>query len=257
MSRMSLASFALHPAALRPLADPPPRAPHGRARRREPVGEARRLQLRPRLRRQQDAQARVPRRGRARAGLRHARLDRRRAVEPHAPGRRRRRAPRARVRARAGALGRLAGRRLRPRRQHPALPPDGRRRAARTGRVRDRLQGELGAGARDVEAAGGKPYAIPAGASDHPLGGLGFAAGRRRWPRRRRARRVLRHRDRLLGDRLDAGRHGRGLRAQEGAAGDRHRRLGQARRDAARCCGSRANTARKIERRARADRRRR
>ncbi len=28
---------------------------------------------------------------------------------------------------------------------------------------------------RDVEAAGGKPYAIPAGASDHSLGGLGFA----------------------------------------------------------------------------------
>jgi 1-aminocyclopropane-1-carboxylate deaminase len=27
-----------------------------------------------------------------------------------------------------------------------------------------------------VEAAGGKPYAIPAGASDHPLGGLGFVA---------------------------------------------------------------------------------
>ena len=26
-----------------------------------------------------------------------------------------------------------------------------------------------------VEAAGGKPYAIPAGASDHPLGGHGFA----------------------------------------------------------------------------------
>ncbi|HET9438279.1 MAG TPA: 1-aminocyclopropane-1-carboxylate deaminase [Gaiellaceae bacterium] len=26
-----------------------------------------------------------------------------------------------------------------------------------------------------VEAVGGKPYAIPAGASDHPLGGLGFA----------------------------------------------------------------------------------
>jgi len=31
----------------------------------------------------------------------------------------------------------------------------------------------------DVEAAGGKPYAIPAGASDHPLGGLGYA----RWAR--------------------------------------------------------------------------
>jgi 1-aminocyclopropane-1-carboxylate deaminase len=27
----------------------------------------------------------------------------------------------------------------------------------------------------DVAAGGGKPYAIPAGASDHPLGGLGFA----------------------------------------------------------------------------------
>ena len=25
-----------------------------------------------------------------------------------------------------------------------------------------------------VEASGGKPYAIPAGASDHPLGGHGF-----------------------------------------------------------------------------------
>jgi 1-aminocyclopropane-1-carboxylate deaminase len=28
---------------------------------------------------------------------------------------------------------------------------------------------------RDIEATGGTPYAIPAGASDHPLGGLGFA----------------------------------------------------------------------------------
>ncbi|WP_030420007.1 1-aminocyclopropane-1-carboxylate deaminase [Streptomyces sp. SCSIO 75703] len=28
---------------------------------------------------------------------------------------------------------------------------------------------------REVEEGGGKPYAIPAGASDHPLGGLGFA----------------------------------------------------------------------------------
>jgi 1-aminocyclopropane-1-carboxylate deaminase len=28
---------------------------------------------------------------------------------------------------------------------------------------------------RSVEASGGTPYAIPAGASDHPLGGLGFA----------------------------------------------------------------------------------
>ncbi|MFI5262827.1 MAG: 1-aminocyclopropane-1-carboxylate deaminase [Candidatus Limnocylindrales bacterium] len=28
----------------------------------------------------------------------------------------------------------------------------------------------------EIEAAGGRPYAIPAGASDHPLGGLGFAS---------------------------------------------------------------------------------
>jgi 1-aminocyclopropane-1-carboxylate deaminase len=28
----------------------------------------------------------------------------------------------------------------------------------------------------EIEAAGGKPYPIPAGASDHPLGGLGFAS---------------------------------------------------------------------------------
>src|SRR5215472_8080680 len=28
----------------------------------------------------------------------------------------------------------------------------------------------------DVEASGGRPYAIPAGASDHELGGLGFAS---------------------------------------------------------------------------------
>ena len=28
----------------------------------------------------------------------------------------------------------------------------------------------------EIKAAGGKPYAIPAGASDHPLGGLGFAS---------------------------------------------------------------------------------
>ena len=28
---------------------------------------------------------------------------------------------------------------------------------------------------REIESSGGRPYAIPAGASDHPLGGLGFA----------------------------------------------------------------------------------
>jgi len=29
---------------------------------------------------------------------------------------------------------------------------------------------------REIETSGGRPYAIPAGASDHPLGGLGFAS---------------------------------------------------------------------------------
>lgn len=37
--------------------------------------------------------------------------------------------------------------------------------------IRDSWQQAL----ESVKAAGGKPYAIPAGASDHPLGGLGFA----------------------------------------------------------------------------------
>ena len=37
--------------------------------------------------------------------------------------------------------------------------------------IRDSWQRALSS----VEEAGGKPYAIPAGASDHPLGGLGFA----------------------------------------------------------------------------------
>ena len=37
--------------------------------------------------------------------------------------------------------------------------------------IRDSWQQAL----ESVEAAGGKPYPIPAGASDHPLGGLGFA----------------------------------------------------------------------------------
>ena len=37
--------------------------------------------------------------------------------------------------------------------------------------VRDSWKAAL----QEVEASGGKPYAIPAGASEHPLGGLGFA----------------------------------------------------------------------------------
>ena len=150
---------------------------------------------------------------------------------------------RAEVRARAGALGRLARRRLRPRRQHPAQPPDGRRRAARPGGVRDRLQGELGAG--DRRRRGGRRHAVrdPGGrvgprARRARLRALGAGGGRAGGG----ARRVLRHRDRVLGHRLDAGRDGRGLRGPGArAAGDRDRRLGEARGDARRRCrGSRA-----------------
>ncbi len=94
------------------------------------LGEARGLQLGARLRRQQGAQARVPRRRCAGPGVRHACLDRRRPVEPHAPGRGGRRAPRARLRARPGALGRVGRSRLRPGREHPALADHGRRRPA-------------------------------------------------------------------------------------------------------------------------------
>jgi 1-aminocyclopropane-1-carboxylate deaminase len=39
----------------------------------------------------------------------------------------------------------------------------------------------------DVEAAGGRPYAIPAGASDHELGGLGFAGWAREVAEQERA----------------------------------------------------------------------
>ena len=41
--------------------------------------------------------------------------------------------------------------------------------------LRHRVSPELAGGARLGQRAGGKPYPIPAGASDHPLGGLGFA----------------------------------------------------------------------------------
>ena len=86
----------------------------------------------------------------------------------------------------------------------------------------------------EVEAAGGKPYAIPAGASDHPLGGLGFA----RWAGE------VAEQERELGVFFDTvivcsvtGSTHAGMVAGfaapgPGAARDRHRRLGQAGRDA-------------------------
>ena len=140
-------------------------------------------------------------------GLRHARVDRRRAVEPHAPGRGGRRAHRTGLRARPGELGRLAGRGLRPRREHPAVAHHGRGRPPGRGGLRDRLQGELGAGAgrrrsgrrqalrdpgRCLRPRAGRPRLRALGAG---AGGAGA-----------RARRVLRHGRRVLGHREHAGR---------------------------------------------------
>ena len=80
---------------------------------------------------------------------------------------------------------------------------------------------------QSVEEAGGKPYAVPAGASDHPLGGLASRAGRRRSQYRSGTRCLLRHDRRLLGHRLYAGRHDRRFRvAGAPACGARGGRLG-------------------------------
>ena len=141
------------------------------------LGQARRLQLRPGLRRQQDAQARVPRRRRARAGLRHARLDRWRPVQPHPPGRRRGRAHRAAAACscrRAGSTGPTSCTTASATSSSAGswAPTCGSCRPA-SGSASRR------AGSRRSPTSrprGGTPYAIPAGASDHPLGGLGFAS---------------------------------------------------------------------------------
>ena len=65
---------------------------------------------------------------------------------------------------------------LRQGRQHPAHPHHGRRHPDGPGRLRHRHSRQLAARARvgrSMPAARRTP--IPAGASDHPLGGLGFA----------------------------------------------------------------------------------
>ena len=75
---------------------------------------------------------------------------------------------------------------------------------------------------------------IPAGASDHPLGGLGFANWVREVARAGAgARRLLRHRDRVHGHRLNARGHDRGHRArgQGRPPSDRHRCLQDAGED--------------------------
>ena len=144
-------------------------------RRGRALRQARGLQFRPRLRRQQAAQARIHHPRRDRLQRRHAGLDRRRAVEPHAHGRRRRRQDRHEMPARAGKLGAARGRRLRSRRQHPAEP----RSWAPMSQLVDEgfdigIRESWEEAIEDVKAKGGKPYAIPAGASVHKYGGLGY-----------------------------------------------------------------------------------
>ena len=93
----------------------------------------------------------------------------------------------------------------------------------------------------DVRRAGGKPFPIPAGCSEHPLGGLGFVGfAEEVRAQESRARLQVRLHRRLLGDRQHAGGHGgRFRRRRPRGARDRHRRLGQAaRRRVRRSCAS-------------------
>ena len=95
--------------------------------------------------------------------------------KPHPPGGRRRRQAGHEGPIDPGELGELAGLGERPGRQHPALANHGRPRRAGAVRLRHRPQESWENALADVRAGGGTPYAIPAGASDHRLGGLGFA----------------------------------------------------------------------------------
>ena len=200
-------------AHLRPDADRETR-PAVKASRRKSrdFRQARRLQCRPRLRRQQGPKNGISGAGRAGAGLRHARHHRRHPVEPYASGGGDRCQARIEMPARAGELGRLSRRRLRPRRQYFDEPADGRACRARRRRLWHQFQAELGAG------AGGGAERRRKTLRD---------SGRRFGPQARRARlcRLCRGGEgargvarlqvrlhlRLLGDRLDTGRHGRRL----------------------------------------------
>ena len=69
------------------------------------------------------------------------------------------------------------------------------------------------AAVESVERSGGKPYPIPAGASDHPLGGLGFATGLSSSRSRSASSECFRHGDRVFGHRFDPRRHDRRSRS--------------------------------------------
>ena len=76
----------------------------------------------------------------------------------------------------------------------------------------------------DVKKAGGKPFPIPAGCSEHPYGGLGFCGlCRGSAPAGKRAGLPVRLHRRVLGHGQHAGGHGGGLCSRwPRAQGDRH-----------------------------------
>jgi 1-aminocyclopropane-1-carboxylate deaminase len=83
-----------------------------------------------------------------------------------------------------------------------------------------------------VRREGGKPYAIPAGASDHPLGGLGYAHFADELAAQEGERDFFRFRDYRDLHRLHPGGHGgRVQRARPQAPVDRHRYGGKCRHD--------------------------
>ena len=174
---MSLQDFPRYPLLFGPSPVHPLRAADRAPRRRRDLGQARGLQQRAGLRRQQDPQARVPRPGRAR---RRAPTPWCRSAAYQSNHTRQVAAVAAKLglkaRAGAGELGRLAGLRSTTGSATSCCrgswaPTSGSTRPASASASSDSWEQALD----DVRARGGTPYAIPAGASDHRLGGLGFA----------------------------------------------------------------------------------
>ena len=193
----------------------------------ETLRQARGLQFRSRLRRQQAAQARIHHPRCDRLQRRYAGLDRRRAVQPHPHGRGRRGQDRHEVPPGAGKLGAARGRGLRPRRQHPAQPRHGRRRAAGRRRLRHRHPPELGGGDRGREGQGRQALCDPGRRLRAQIWRARLCRLRRRGAGAGEGARLrLRLHRGLHGHRLDPCRHaGRLCQGRPRAQGDRHRRL--------------------------------
>ncbi len=228
---MAITDFERYPLTVRAEPDPPAATGSARTWAGRRSGPSGRTSIqRPRVRRQQDPQAGVPRAGRAGAGRGHPGLHRRR-TSPTTPARSRRWPPSSASRPgwsrRTGSTGRTRS------------PTESATSCCRASWVPTSgwtaagfdigIQQQLGA-ARSTrcEAAAASPYAIPAGASDHRLGGLGLRQlGLRGGAAGTGARHLLRHDHRLHRDGFDPRRDDRRLRRPgQAAPGDRHRRLG-------------------------------